>query len=103
MHVKRATQFDDILSKHSNEMMDDLRVTLKEEKEAADADRIERKIMDAGPDGIQHSILSNAFPKMNADKISKIIRTLGQRDLIKVVDYQTTRRPGTKYIHTNYN
>lgn len=68
LHYKKALDFDRIIDKHAMEMMDDLGTSFEQEKEVKCVNRLEKKIRTAGPDGIKHYILMNAFPYMTVSE-----------------------------------
>ena len=84
---------------YTMQMMDELGITIKQEIETGHKDRIEKKIKEAGPNGIKHMNLSNSFPYIHARPLKDHLETLLGQGRITMDVVRTTKRPYKRYIH----
>lgn len=95
----KALKFDALIDKHAKEMMDELETTFEVEKENKYCNRIERKIQKAGPNGISHSLLMNAFPNISLEDKKTYVSVLQEQDKIKAGYSETNAR---FYTHSSF-
>jgi len=104
-HFDESLNFDDIIDKHTMEMMDNIGLTERHIIDETMLERIDRKIRKAGPEGIKRSDLLNSLPGVKADELTGLIDTLRTQEKIEELQTDARRRGriGTIYVSSNFN
>jgi len=101
--VDEAIRVIKSIDKNSEEMMNMMDVTVGKRETLTILDRIERKIKEAGPNGLLHSKLLTSTAGYTSVELIAFVNTLQEKEVIdKVTPDQARGRQATFYVHRTY-
>ena len=100
-HFEAADNFIKIMDKHMENMIEDITLTNEQRIIQNETERIYQKIKASGSNGIKHSDLSRAFPKIH-ENLHYYINKLLEEERIVHEEYSTMGRRGVLYHDSSY-